>query len=290
MSRASPHHVYVLLTATPDGISHADAVRNASAIANVPCPPVHDQTRLTFPVVILHADPLRGPGIVAALRRAGFGADYVALSEIKSGIPSRAVKSIAPALGSNDTLFMVTFWKKDEPSIGLRADTIRLFVRGKCVVTTLDPGNASRGPLAARSGMSGVAGRMAREVLDLDEDGNTAASRRFTTSELLDLHLIDGSSLRCDSSRFHFATLDKPLGYSDGENLDALTHRLASAAPKAAIDLNFGRVSVPRPLLIDLKIGVSPRGDNKTPQVFGVYSAWSASLHLRGLTPGLAAS
>lgn len=294
MARAPKHHVYILLTSIPAGMSHSEAVVQVSALAKCEQPPVNQSTKLNFPVIVRDADAMQGPGIVAVLRRNGFGADYVPLAEVKENIPVLQAKSIAPALGSNDAMFMVTFVKRDVPPQGLMTSNIKLLVRGRCVTTkkgvetqsilmsrpTLD---TSRNPLDVmpRRGLGG----MMRDVLDIESEDITPGQRSLITAEVLDIHVHEGPPIRVDANRFHFATLDQRLAYSDAENLDALTHRLASAATNAVIDLNFNRSPLPRPLLRDLGLAVNSSGDTKTTEIFGVYSAWALVMHRRGTRP-----
>lgn len=228
-----------------------------------------------LPAMVRRLDVRQGPVAVANLEKLGFGGFWVSLAELQSRIPSLPAKTIAPAMGAPRPMFMVECWPPHE-SRGLLASEIRLLVRGRPQQTKVVPSASVPG--------GGYYSGLDDEGLDADLDGGTAAPRRTAVySEVLDIHLFDDTSIRCNASRFHFTNLGGPKRYTDSENLDALTTLLGSQAPRALIDTGFRTRRCPTELLVDLRANASAAGDSRTLAAFGVYSAWAACLAARGI-------
>ena len=273
---------YLIIIALPKGQRSEAAASALCKITGIKLEEVTILLERELPTLLARILADQGPQSVALLRRHGFRADWIPRAELDAHLEVRMAKRITPAVGAPVPMYMVEVWREPEPT-GITASQIRLLVRGQGRTSSTTGSQTSKhGAIAGGLGGLGfyddttlLAGSGAAD------ETAAAANRKIVTVEYLDIHLRDGTVLRCDGSRFHFAQVGERKGYSDMENMDLLTTRLGTDAEDAIVDTQFNTRRVPPPVLLDLRAITSGTGETRTPQVFFAYSAWVSSLTLR---------
>jgi len=214
-----------------------------------------------------HAKPVCRRLVEAGIDATAFGPGEMA----GVGEMERA-KGLAPALGAPEPLYMVEAWRAE--GRGLVCSSVVAIVRGQLRL----PRGASfedeidrrrevrRAPGMGRVGMT--------EVLTIEDSGDAGSWSELV--EVLDVHLADGSWIRCDGRKFSFDVLGAERGYSDLENMDKLAVRLATEAPRAIVDTGWKGFRAPPGVLerSGIQIGGKPVRRSEPESLFGFYSAW----------------
>ncbi|MDX2131826.1 MAG: hypothetical protein SFY69_07225 [Planctomycetota bacterium] len=181
------------------------------------------------------------------------------------------LRVLRAALGAPEPLYMAEFARArggPAESMPLRASDIRLIVRGRSRTVQEQVRDRGVGDYL-RTRVEPTSG------LPIPED-RTVRDRQASYVELVDLHLRDGTHLRCDGSTFSFReTLGDERGLTDIDNADRLALRLAGQAPRAVVDTQFDGATWTASLLGDLMSVRASRGgmDRRGLLAFSVYSA-----------------
>jgi hypothetical protein len=227
--------------------------------------------RRGFPGVVTRTDCLAADLAVERLRERSIIAFAPRQSAFANSPPR--IKSLAAAAGSSPPMYVCEMWR-DEPVV-LRTEDIFLIVRASLRAsesrTTRESGLNSAAAGYVVAGLPGalIASQMGR--------GSTKTTR-ISVTEMLDLHLQDGSSLRIDADKFSFAVLGPAMGLTDRQNAVLLLKRLAHEAPRAITDTGFEHFRCPPDIILS---HFSARGAKRTSQApaFDFYSAWAALMY-----------
>jgi hypothetical protein len=110
-------------------------------------------------------------------------------------------------------------------------------------------------------------------------EGESGRDAKTTLTEVLDVHLRGGRSVRFDGRRFRFDVLPE-RGLTDRDNMDRLGVLLGEASPKAVVDTSFQDFRCPPDVIQSYFVG-GPAGVRKRTQhgAFDFYSAWAVLMY-----------
>ncbi|MCE7973587.1 MAG: hypothetical protein DYG92_04570 [Leptolyngbya sp. PLA1] len=209
--------------------------------------------------------------VVGRLLGEGVGALSLTWEQIASGLEPPLLRSLAWAEGAPAPMYLAS--RVDGGVEGLKAADLRLLVRGKVRISKREAmPNANIGEFA-RTPVDPILG------VPVPADP-TRAKVLLKTVEVLDLHLLDGTQLRCDGSRFSFLSTGGSLGISDTENMDRLAMKLAGEAPRAVVDTGFGEARFLSEYMADFMSvrGSLQGGDPRGMVALSIYSRMMAGV------------
>ncbi|GJQ30086.1 MAG: hypothetical protein HBSAPP03_19700 [Phycisphaerae bacterium] len=235
-----------------------------------------EAARRAAPLFVCRAEPDTAARSVGALRAQHIAAMSATHAELAGLLGPPAMRRLCPAEGAPEPMYLAHFDRG--VTAGFAAADIRLLVRGRTRVVTAEvrvdsPTNLLSAKVNRYTGMPEVPAPVVR-------------SRSAKYTELLDLHLRDGTAYRLDASRFSFLELLGRLGVSDIENTDRAAVVLAEQAPAAQVDTGFGADSSLTALTPDFMSVRAARGGTSRGGhlAFDLYSAilGRISLYRRG--------
>jgi hypothetical protein len=239
--------------------------------------------RRSVPSVLRRMDLPDARDALATLRRAS----AVAFGPKQSAFDERADFHAAKRLISGSgTSFLAEAWRGDP--VVFDAANIAVLIRASLRTTEMRAVDQG-GPGVATS-LINTSGRhlrdVASDIADEVEQVSAARQTRVNLTEVLDIHLADGSRIRLNGDKFGFDVLGDKRGYTDKQNMDKLAVLLSERAPQAVVDLNFRSFRVPAD--IQTHLARSHRGRVRkrveTP-AFEFYSVWAALMYRHLATP-----
>lgn len=257
---------YVILVSWPEG---ADEDSRASSLrAGVGCDAYTSGlvARRRLPCIAARVEPAAvAAEIVQRLLDDGIGALSLNWEQIAAGIEPPLLRSLAWADGAPEPMYVAN--RVDGGAVGVRAADLRLLVRAKVRISRREAAPNSNLGEFARTPMDPILGT------PIPSDP-TRARVLMKTVEVLDLHLLDGSQLRCDGSRFSFLSTGGALGISDMESMDRLAMKLAGESPRAVVDTGFGEARFLSEYVADFMSvrGSLQGGDSRGMVALSVYS------------------
>src|SRR5262245_3768436 len=261
---------YVCVASWPERL---DETARAGLLTDLGMPAYEagESARRKPPMVLARCNAGTGAAAVARLQKTGVGAAWLSHEEIRSRLDPPQVKTMKPAMGAPEPLYLVEFWR-GEP-VGMKAADIVLLVRGR-VRTTKVQVEPRLGAGLGEARIDPISG-----LPDFDPTPTRTTTTKYT--DLLDIHLRDGTLMRCNSSRLSFEVLRESRGLSDFENTDRLAIMLGDQAPGALIDTAFEHAGFLTVLVPDFRTAGGAADNRWSLGAFSVYSAWLGALHAR---------
>jgi len=231
------------------------------------------QARLTSiresPTIVGRMDSERAAKVLAGLEAEGVPAIAPTRDEIWNLRTTPRMRSLIPADAAD--AYAIHFW--DGRVTELKVKDIVLLVRGRVQRSSsrTDSSSGNAGAMAAGYLVGGVLGAAMAA-----EGGGTVRSSRIELSHLLDVFVRNGTRVRISGDKFSFDVLGAEKGYSDHENMDKLSLRLANDAPRALVDMSFQKFKPPAEILRDSFQSVGTSGVSRRDDfpAFDFYSAW----------------
>ncbi|CAG1010200.1 hypothetical protein PHYC_03812 [Phycisphaerales bacterium] len=224
-----------------------------------------EASRRATPVLAERTDPAAAAIGVQSLLALGIRALVTTHDELGSRIDPPRLRALRPARDAPEPMYQADV--ENQGTIGFKAADLRLLVRARTRVML-------------REVRSGDAGRLLSARIDPithlpmpESSVIRGKSAKFT--ELLDLHLRDGTHYRCDASRFSFVDVLESLGLADIENVDRLAVRLTEQAPAAMVDTAFDHAAWLTGMVGEFMSVKASRGgtDRRGMLAFSIYSA-----------------
>lgn len=272
---------YVFVAAWPAGMN-ADVTGEAIAEALGLDPfTAAEAARRGLPAFLARTDPATAAKGVKALLASRVAALMVTHAELASLLQPPLLRRLCPAVDAPQPMYLAHIDRGG--TVGIRAADLRVLVRGRSRVMQGEVRNDSPSNLL-NSRMDPIFGMPVPQ-------SPAVRSRSATFTELLDLHLRDGSMFRLDASRFSFIDLLGKLGPSDIENTDRAAVILAEQAPIAQVDTSFGQPTGLTALVPNFMTVRAARGgtDRHGMLAFSLYSAilGVVSQYRRGKRPAV---
>lgn len=256
---------YVFIASWPAGLS--DEARGGAISQALGLDPfmAMEAARRSLPAFIARTDPASAAEGVKVLRAAHIAAMMVTHEEFTSLLQPPLLRRLCPAADAPEPMYLAHIDRGG--TVGIKAADLRVLVRGRSRVMQGDVRNDSPANLL-NSRMDPIFGMP-------EPQSPAVRSRTAAFTELLDLHLRDGSVFRLDASRFSFIDLLGKLSPSDIENTDRAAVILAEQAPAAQVDMGFGQASGLTPLVPNFMTVRAARGgtDRHGLLAFSLYSA-----------------
>lgn len=263
---------YVILASWPEGRDEEDRAGALQSGAGCDAYTAGLISRRRVPCIAARVEPAAlAVGIVQRLLDKGVGALSLTWEQIAAGLQPPLLRSLAWADGAPEPMYIAT--RVDGEVLGLRARDLRLLVRAKVRISRREATpNTSVGEFA-RTPVDPILG------VPVPSDP-TRAKVLLKTVEVLDLHLLDGTQLRCDGSRFSFLSTGEALGMTDTENMDRLAMKLAGEAPRAVVDTGFGEAKFLSEYVADFMSvrGSLQGGDSRGMVALSIYSRLMAGV------------
>lgn len=220
--------------------------------------------RRPLPTFACRVVPTDAPRAVEALKRRGVRAFALTHADLAARLEPPRLWRLCPATGSPEAMYLAHLDPRG--SAGFKAADLRLLVRGRSRVV--------RGALRHDAPADIFSARV-DPILGPDVPSRVVRGASASFTELLDLHLRDGSAYRLDASRFSFLDLLGVLGPSDIENTDRAAVVLAEQAPHALVDTTFASSHAAAALAPDFMSVAAARGgsDRRGRLAFGLHSA-----------------
>jgi len=257
---------YVIVVSWPAGPDEEARVRSVERGVGCDAYTAGLVARRRLPCIAARVEPAADAvGIVQRLLDEGIGALSLTWEQIAAGLEPPLLRSLAWAEGAPEAMYFAN--RIDGGAVGLRAADVRLLVRAKVRISRREAAPNSNLGEFARTPMDPILGA------PIPSDP-TRARVLMKTVEVLDLHLLDGSQLRCDGSRFSFLATGEKLGISDMENMDKLAMKLAGEAPRAVVDTGFGEARFLSEYVADFMSvrGSLQGGDSRGMVALSIYS------------------
>lgn len=281
----SGDRAYISVIEWPAGFDEAARVRVLVAALGVDPPSAAQLSRRGVPQIVARVKAALAPALLDRFHAAGVTAFAAARSRMRAVADPLRAKRLAPALGAPEPLYMVEPWRGEGRALRM-ADVwliVRATLRRREVRTAPDTsGNAGR--------MAGYA-MVGAEYALIDaaaRAGNSAVrSTSIASTEIIELHLADGSRVRIDADKFSFDVLGDRRGLTDRENAERLALRLAHEAPRAIIDTSFPAFRCPPEIVRThyASIGEGALRSTTDAPAFDFYAVW-VSLMYRAMMGG----
>lgn len=174
-------------------------------------------------------------------------------------------------------ILRIDLWRGSDVSI--EPKDIQILIRAKLSQTQTKPPPVARSNhlRSAHMGFAlGGAYGMTHALYAFRDVSTLSWDKTFTSSDKLDIHLIDGTIYQIDGDKFGFRILGDQRGYSDNENIDKMCEFMAQLAPDEIVDPYFSLWSPP-PGHGRLRIPLM-KINNDDP-AFAFYSRWAALMY-----------
>ena len=174
-------------------------------------------------------------------------------------------------------ILRVVLWRGSDVTI--EPKDIQILIRAKLSQTQTKPPPVVRSNhlRSAHMGFAlGGAYGMTHALYAFRDVSTLSWDKTFTSSDKLDIHLVDGTIYQIDGDKFGFQILGDQRGYSDNENIDKMCEFLARLAPDEIVDPYFSLWSPP-PGHGRLRIPL--RKINNDDPAFAFYSRWAALMY-----------
>jgi len=267
---------YVSVIAWPDLMPGQDRIALVERAVGMDRFLAEQAVRRSVPGILRRMDLPDAKRALATLREAG----AVAFGPKQSAFENRADFHAAKRLISGSgTSFLAEAWR-GEPVVFDAAD-ITVLVRASLRTTKAGP-IERESPGVAPIVLNPYTHNAGRVASDLADEVEQAAARqtRLNLTEIIDLHLADGSRIRLNGDKFGFDVLGDKRGYTDKQNMDRLAVLLSEKAPRAVVDLDFRTFRVPAD--IQAQLSTAHRGPARIrteSQAFEFYSVWAALMY-----------
>jgi hypothetical protein len=276
---------YLSIIDWPQGMTEDDQARALGEAAGLDQRLCTLAVRRGTPQIVARLEGPAAERAVEHLRAAGATAFATPQDDMRAFKPSR-MKRLIPALGSHPPMYACEMWR-GEP-VPLKTAEIALLVHAtlrSSETRTQGRGGGNYAGAGAGFLIGGLPGAAVGAALGGGPTPrNTSTTSRLT--EMLDIHMRDGSCLRIDADKFSFDVLGQARGVTDRENMAKLLARLSGESPRAIVDRWFPHFYAPPDVV---RAHFTSAGSSSTTRrseapAFDFYSAWVAGIY-RKLTP-----
>lgn len=269
---------YVSVIAWPELMTAEDRIKLVERAVGLGPFLAEQAVRRRVPSIICRMAIPEATRALTVLQRAG----AVVFGPKQSAFKKRAnVHAAKRLISGSGTSYLAQAWRGEPRAFD--AVDIAVLVRASLRATetkSLEQGGSGLMSLAVNPYGTG-AGAVAADLAGDLEMLSSARQTRLTLTEIIDLHLVDGTRIRLNGDKFSFDVLGDKRGYTDKQNMDKLAVLLSEQAPHAAVDLNFRSFRVPPDLFSSLnKTHGSGRIRRKAEAPgFDFYSVWLALMY-----------
>lgn len=261
---------YIFIVRWPAGLREVtDRVEALVKVLSIDAYAAREVARRATPTLAVRTDPAAAGVAVQELHAIRIPAIVTSHDEIASRIDAPRLLNLRPALGAPEPMYQASV--ENGGAVGFRTADLRLLVRGR---TRVMVGELKGDPNPLSMRMDPLTNMPM-------PDSPVVRTRTAKFSELLDLHLRDGTHYRCDASRFSFIDVLDSLGPADIENVDRLAVKLTEQAPRALIDTAFERATWLSGVVGEFMSVRAARGgsDRRGMLAFSIYSAVSGMVN-----------
>ncbi|MFZ4573179.1 MAG: hypothetical protein ACOYN0_02200 [Phycisphaerales bacterium] len=270
-------NAYLSITRWPEGIDEAGKVRLLCTHAGIDPYTARLCAVRGVPLVAGRFDEDVCKDIAARLATEDVGVHSPTKAELAAIVTAPRVKALHPALGAPEPMYTVECW--DGRTAVLKSRHIVMLVRARLdsSSTTSTVSTGGQGGMLASGMLMGAPGI----ALAAAQGGNVDRSTRAKISHVLDIYVKNGTRVRIDGDKFSFEVLGDAKSYSDLQNMDILTTRLGSEAPRAVIETGFKNFKCPGDIVSDAFSAVGGTGIRRRNDAgpFDFFSAWIYLLH-----------
>lgn len=260
---STPDHVYITIVRWPAGSSVGEQAAALASATGLDAPTARQRIAKSPPLIVHRVSASQAPGVMAVLKSHRVAALAVPERTMQAVPRPIILKSLAPALGAPEPMFLAEPWRS-EPR-GIRAEEFFLLVRAK--IQALIRGETQTDSQVQVAFVPGVG-------LAPVATSETYRYDRSQRTEVIDLYLRDGTAYRIAGSKFNFSSLGSDRGYSDNENADKLACVLAEASPGCFIDTDFESFGCPTAYYHNWRSTLKAKEIRSDEAAFDFYSPW----------------